>query len=191
SSRCPEPSTLATSSHHPTFVRATITRFSNRSFYLVSSPLRTRSFGTIRIVGALLKRSPSDMEGKCDQELSAEFKTIRRGWCLGEETFRRELPGRMSGRIGAEDYGSERGETDEEKTEGIIAAELRPRGWTEATFRERAKGDAEKVRVEEQLRAETGRTVKWVAERLHLGSRAYAQQLLWRAGKSRHDKNKN
>ncbi|MGE4183294.1 MAG: hypothetical protein AB7J34_26040, partial [Limisphaerales bacterium] len=41
SSRCPEPSTLATSSHHPTFVRATITRFSNRSFYLVSSPLRT------------------------------------------------------------------------------------------------------------------------------------------------------
>ncbi|MGE3310721.1 MAG: transposase [Limisphaerales bacterium] len=131
------------------------------------------------------------VEGRRGQELSGEFKSIRRGWCLGEETFRRELLGRMSGRIGAEHYGSERGETDEEKAESIIAAELKRRGWTEATLRERPKGDAEKVRVAERLRAETSRTVGWVAERLHLGSRAYAHHLLWRAGKSRHDNNKN
>ncbi|MGE3313171.1 MAG: hypothetical protein AB7O66_24665 [Limisphaerales bacterium] len=134
----------------------------------------------IRIVGALSKRTARGMEGRRGQELSGEFKTARRGWCLGDETFRRELLGRMSGcgRIGAEHYGSERSETDEEMAEGIIAAELKRRGWTEATLRERRKGDAEEVRVVERLRAKTGRALEWVAERLHLGSRAYAHHLL-------------
>jgi hypothetical protein len=47
-------------------------------------------------------------------------------------------------------------------------------------LRERLKGDAAKVKLAERLRAETVQTVAWVAERLHLGSRAYANHLLWR-----------
>jgi hypothetical protein len=31
-----------------------------------------------------------------------EFKPIRHGWCLGEETFREELLAQMSERMGAE-----------------------------------------------------------------------------------------
>jgi hypothetical protein len=90
----------------------------------------------------------------------------------------------MSGRIGAEHYGSERAETDAEKAEGIIATELKRRGWTEGTLRERPKGDATKVKLAQRLRAETVRTVEWLAQRLHLGSRAYAHHLLWRARKN-------
>ncbi|MGE3310728.1 MAG: hypothetical protein AB7O66_12220 [Limisphaerales bacterium] len=145
----------------------------------------------IRIVGALSKGPASAKEGGRGQELSGEFKTIRPNWCLGEETFRGELLGWMIGRIGAEHHGLDRGETDEEKAEGIIAAELKRRGWTEATLRERRKGDAEKVRVAERLGAKTGRAVGWVAERLHLGRRAYARHPLWRARRSRSDNNKN
>ena len=42
---------------------------------------------------------------------------------------------------------------------------------------QRAETDVAKVR----LRAETVQTVAWLAKRLHLGSRAYANHLLWRA----------
>ena len=110
-----------------------------------------------------------------------EFKAVRRGWCLEEEGFREELLAQMSGRIGAEHYGAERAETDVAKAERLIATELKRRGWTEATLRERPKGDAAKVRLAERLRAETVQTVAWLAKRLHLGSRAYANHLLWRA----------
>ena len=48
-------------------------------------------------------------------------------------------------------------------------------------MRERRKGDAAKVKLAERLRAETVQTVPWLAKRLHLGSRAYANHLLWRA----------
>ena len=35
-------------------------------------------------------------------EEDEEFTPIRRGWCLGEETFREELLTQMSERMGAE-----------------------------------------------------------------------------------------
>jgi REP element-mobilizing transposase RayT len=110
-----------------------------------------------------------------------EFKPIRRGWCLGEEAFRKELLTQMSERLGAEHYGEERTETDVAKAERIIATELKRRHWTEEQMRERPKGDAAKVRLAVRLRAETVQSVAWLAQRLHLGSRAYANHLLWRA----------
>jgi len=56
-------------------------------------------------------------------EVGSEYKTIRRGWCLGEKTFRQELLAQMTERIGAEHYGTERVETDVEKAERVVRAE--------------------------------------------------------------------
>ena len=127
------------------------------------------------------------MEQALEQRRRAEtvdaFNAVRRGWCLGDEEFRKELLAQMSERMGAEHYGPERAETGVEKAERIIAAELRRRGWTEEDLEERRKGDAAKVRMAQRLRAETVQTVAWIAERLRLGSRAYANHLLWRARK--------
>lgn len=89
----------------------------------------------------------------------------------------------MSERLGAEHYGEERTETAAAKAERIIAAELKRRGWKEDQLRERPKGDAAKVKLAQRLRSETMQTVAWMAKRLHLGSRAYANHLLWRARK--------
>ena len=108
-------------------------------------------------------------------ETGDEFKAVRRGWCLGEEEFRKELLAQMNGRICAEHYGAERAETDVAKAERLIATELRRRGWTENTFRERLKGDAAKVKLTERLRAETVQTVASVAERSHLGQPCLCQ----------------
>ena len=58
-------------------------------------------------------------------------------------------------------------------------------------MRERPKGDAGKVRLAQRLRSETVQTVAWIAERLHMGSRAYANHLLWRARRKRVDNNRN
>lgn len=72
-------------------------------------------------------------------------------------------------------------ETALAKAERLIATELQRLGWTEDDLRTRPKGDAKKVKLALQLRAETVQTVAWLAERLHLGRRAYAHHLLWRA----------
>jgi len=82
-----------------------------------------------------------------------EFKAIRRGWCLGEETFRQELLAQMSERLGAEHYGEERAETEEAKAERIIAEELKRRKWKATELQNRPEGDAEKVALAARLRA--------------------------------------
>ncbi len=127
------------------------------------------------------QRVAQALEERRGAEEGEEFKPIRRGWCLGEKTFRQELLAQMSERLGAEHYGEERAETDVAKAERIIATELQRRRWAEEQLRERPKGDAPKVRLAVRLRAETVQSVAWLAKRLHLGSRAYANHLLWRA----------
>jgi putative transposase len=118
------------------------------------------------------------------EENDAEFNLVRRGWCLGDETFRQELLVQMRETIGAEHYGEERAQTAEAMTEQIIAAELKRRQWNEAALRTRPKGDPAKVALAARLRAETTMTVGWIAERLGIGSRGYLNHLLYRQRKS-------
>ena len=84
----------------------------------------------------------------------------------------------MSERRGAEHYGQERAESDAAKAERIVREELKRRKWTDAELKARAKGDVGKVRIARRLRAETVMTVAWIAERLQMGSRNYANLLL-------------
>ena len=125
------------------------------------------------------------LEERRGEDEGGEFKAIRRGWCLGEETFRQELLAQMSERLGAEHYGEERAETEEAKAERIIAAELKRRKWKATEFQNRPKGDAEKVAMAARLRAETTMTAGWIAERLGMGTRGYLNHLLYRRRKSR------
>ncbi len=118
------------------------------------------------------------VEAQRAAEESSEYQPIRRGWCLGDEAFRVELLGKMARRLGAEHYGTERAESGEAQAKRIIAEELKRRKWTERELRARRKGDPGKVAIARRLRAETVMTVGWIAERLHLGSRNYANYLL-------------
>lgn len=126
---------------------------------------------------------PEGQSGGADE--GGEFKAIRRGWCLGEETFRQELLAQLSERLGPEHYGEERAETEEAKGERIIAGELKRRKWKATELQNRPKGDAEKVPLAARLRAETTMTTAWIAERLGMGSRGYLNHLLYRRRKSR------
>ena len=130
------------------------------------------------------QRLEQALEARRGAEEGEEFKPIRRGWCLGGETFRKELLEHMSKWMGAEHYGEERAETEEAKAEQIIALELKRRRWKEAALWTRPKGDAAKVSLAARLRAETTLTVGWIAERLRMGSRGYLNHLLYRQKKS-------
>jgi len=132
----------------------------------------------------LLERA---LEARRGPEEGGEFKAIRRGWCLGEERFRKELLAQMSERLGPEHYGEERAETEEAKAERIIAEELKRRKWKASELQARPKGAAAKVALAARLRTETTMTAGWIAERLGIGSRGYLNHLLYRRRKSRRE----
>jgi REP-associated tyrosine transposase len=116
-------------------------------------------------------------------ETGADYRELRRGWCWGTESFRKELLDQMKERMGAEHYGSERQETTEARAEAIIGEELKRRRWTEEDLKRRAKGDAHKVAMAARLRAETAVTVNWIAQRLRMGAPGYVHHLLYRRRK--------
>jgi len=120
-------------------------------------------------------------------EDSKTYNPVRRGWCLGDKRFRKELLAQMGERLGPEHYGEERRETQEERAQQVVAEELRRRRWKEATLQERAKADREKVKMAVRLRRETLMTVAWIAKRLQMGSVANVNTLLyhWRKAKKK------
>jgi putative transposase len=142
-------------------------------------------FGIPKDSPAGRQRLEQALEARRGAEEGEECKPIRRGWCLGEETFRQELLARMSERMGAEHYREERAETEVAQAERIIAEEFKRRGWKAAELRARPKGEAEKVALAARLRAETMMTVGWIAGRLGMGTRGYLNHRLYRRRKSR------
>ena len=129
------------------------------------------------------QRLERGLEERRGAEEGEEFKPIRHGWCLGDETFREELLAQMSERMGAEHYGEERAETAEALAERIIAEELKRGRWQEADLKTRPKGDPVKLALAARLRAETTMTVGWITERLAMGTRGYLNHLLYRRRK--------
>jgi REP element-mobilizing transposase RayT len=143
-------------------------RWSSWPEYLKSSGQRwpwlrvDRLLGEYRVAqdtAAGRRHLEGELEARRQAESGADYKAIRRGWCLGEASFRKELLEQVTGRLGAEHYGEERAETDVEKAERIIREELKQRRWKENDLAKRAKGDPVKVRLAGRLREETMATV--------------------------------
>jgi len=59
-------------------------------------------------------------------------------------------------------------------------------GWKEADLAATRKGDPRKVKLALRLRAETAATIKWIAQRLQMGSWTHVNHLLyWHRKKSK------
>ena len=69
------------------------------------------------------------------------------------------------------------------KAERIIQSRLEEIGWSEKDLRERGKCVPEKIRIAQQLRAETTLSLKNVAERLNMGTWTNLSSLLYKAAK--------
>ncbi|HTL56367.1 MAG TPA: transposase [Candidatus Limnocylindrales bacterium] len=118
------------------------------------------------------------MERRRAEESAARYEEIRRSWFLGCDRFREELLAAAAERIGLNHYGSERYETGVQKAEQIVAQEMQRLGWTEEDLRGHRKGDQRKVIVARRLRQETTMSLKWIAQRLQMGSWTYVSNLL-------------
>ena len=113
------------------------------------------------------------------QDEPGQFKRVRRGWCLGDKAFRKELLGQMKAQMKEHDFGEERAETEQEQAEGIVRAGMKRFGWKEADLETRRKGDGPKLKLAVRLRAETTVTVKWIAQRLKMGTWTHLNHLLY------------
>lgn len=121
------------------------------------------------------------MEDRRRRDEPGQWKSLERGWCLGEEEFRQGLLQRMEGMMGKHHGGLERQETEAARAERLLAKELKRRGWAAEQLGARRKGDWEKVKLAKRLRGETTMTLDWIAARLHMGSAGYAALCLRQA----------
>jgi REP element-mobilizing transposase RayT len=121
-------------------------------------------------------------ERRREPETKGQWKALRRGWCLGDKAFRKELLQQMREQVGEHHYGEERHETAESHAESKVSAALKRLGWSARDLAKRPKGDPVKVKLALQLREETTMTIKWIAERLRMGTWTHANhQLYWQA----------
>ncbi|HZM03303.1 MAG TPA: transposase [Candidatus Saccharimonadales bacterium] len=118
------------------------------------------------------------MERRQQEETATDYHLVRGGWCLGSEEFRQELLAAAVERVGASHYGAERHETSEQKAERLVRGELQRRGWKEENLPLLPKGHKSKVALARRLRQETTMSLKWIAQRLHMGSWTYVSNLL-------------
>ena len=110
------------------------------------------------------------MEAARRAEVTGEYPKIRRGWCYGEEAFRRELLLQAGQQMGEHHYGEERRECAEDKAARLVAAALKKEGWKESDLALRRKGDPVKIALARRLRQETTMPLKWICHRLEMGS---------------------
>ncbi len=118
------------------------------------------------------------MEERRAREAEADYRQIRRGWCLGDEAFRKELAGAAFGRVGPSHQSARRRETEQEKAEAIVKEELKRSGWSERDLPNQPKGANRKVAIARRLRKETTMTLKWIANRLEMGTWTYVSNLV-------------
>jgi Transposase IS200 like len=75
-------------------------------------------------------------------------------------------------------YGAQRQESDRQKAERVVKEELGRLGWEEDDLGARRKGHRAKVMLARRLRQETTMSLKWIAQRLQMGSWTYVSNLL-------------
>ena len=75
---------------------------------------------------------PTGMEWRRREDLRGEFKRVERGWCLGGEQFRQELPEQVETRPGPSHFGEAVQEAETAQAERLVAAGLRRMEWSEA-----------------------------------------------------------
>ena len=119
------------------------------------------------------------MEARRHEADPREWQRLQRGWCLGDEQFRRELLEQMSQPVGQHHYGPERQESAEDKAERIVRQALRSAGLKERALGQLPKAAPAKLAVARKLRAETTVPLKWIAQRLQMGTWTYLNNRLY------------
>ena len=117
-------------------------------------------------------------------EDNAGHEAIRRGWRYGAEDFLARLLDKLARAPTEHHRAKERNETDIEKAEGILRNSLAEFGWRRKDLHLRRKSDPKKVLLARRLRLETAVSLRWIADRLEMGTWTHVSNLLARTVKS-------
>ena len=119
------------------------------------------------------------MEQRRATEEPEAFQTIRRGWCLGDPSFREELKGLMTETLGPNHYGEERAITAEARALKVLEESLEAAGLRPADLEKLPGTHAAKVAIAMKLQARTTMTASWMAGMLRMASAGYLSRLLY------------
>ena len=119
------------------------------------------------------------MESQGQEPGAPEVKFLERGWKLGAEDFLSRLLDRMDGPLGENQRAQERHQSQEKKAERIIAEGLKIAGIKESRLELMGKGDLLKVQTAMSLREQTTVSLKWIAQRLRMGTWTHISKKLY------------
>ena len=139
---------------------------------------------------ATRQRLQERMEKWRAQEDEREYQPLRRGWFAGLNEEKERLLEMIQEQKSPAHYGEELRESDEQRAECLVRSELGKRGWREEELRLRRKGDKIKLQIAQHLRAHCSATIRWIAERLHMGTAGHLTHLLYWAKRGRKPRKK-
>ena len=103
-------------------------------------------------------------------EEGRDYRGLRRGWFFGDRALKQALLKEMENSFCEHHQGEEVWESAVQHAESVVSEELKRLGWREEQLERRRKGDEGKVHIARRLRTETTMSMKWIAERLRMGS---------------------
>ena len=113
----------------------------------------------------------SDTERMQATRSQDSWEEFRGGWQIGSEPFRQSLLERLEATRTPEVSGRVWKESAELQAERIIQQRVSELGWDELEMGRRSKTDPTKLAIARELRRDTMMTIRWLADRLHLGTR--------------------
>ena len=121
-----------------------------------------------------------EFDPKHAEEVRGQYKPLKRGWCLGSDSFRERVLDSLQGRPGENLRGNQRRDHGQHTAEVLLAAGLERLGLREADVLNRKSTDAEKQALAWLLTKHTTVTGQWVAQRLSMGHRVNASRAIRR-----------
>lgn len=99
------------------------------------------------------------------------WKAFREGWYVGNTEFRKGLLDRLEDQRTAQSRGLIWKASDEHQAEKLIEHSLQKLGWLDSELARLPKTDPQKLFIARELRRETTMPIRWIAERLKMGTR--------------------
>lgn len=130
--------------------------------------------GGRRKYGLLIRKKLLEMSRSDEPWVDEEWVQIRRGWCLGDETFREDMKELVGGTLKGKRRDSYSGggvhEHDEKMAERLIRLGMEALGISEAVLYKQPKGSAEKYGLAWLVRKNTCVRNGWIKARLVMGA---------------------
>ena len=119
------------------------------------------------------------MEARRREKEDAEaVKIFERGWCLGSSAFKEQMLERMEEQLGENHSGALHRESREQQAGRMVRQELKRLGWKEAELSKRPKNDPDKLALAARVRRETTMPIRWIAQRVQIGTEKGARTTL-------------